>query len=198
MKSDSKTVDELLAESTFSEELYMLRDILLSTGLEETIKWGAPVYTYDGKNVVGITGFKAHFGLWFFQGALLSDPKKKLLNAQEGKTKAMLQWRMTSKKDIDERLIKSYIREAIENEKQGRRIETAKPIRKAPPLPAELKAALSASVKLTSAFQKLTPGKQKEYAEYISSAKQAATKETRIKKIKPMILSGKGMNDAYK
>ena len=193
----TKTADEILSALNFSSELKTLRKIILSTGLEETIKWGGPVYTYEGKNVVGIAGFKEHFGLWFFQGGLLADKHEKLMNAQEGKTKAMRQWQMTSKADIDKPLLLTYLNEAIENEKKGIRIVAAKPIRKAPLLPVELKTALAASLKLKTAFEKLTPGKQKDYAEYIASAKQAETKVTRIQKIKPMILAGVGLNDKY-
>ena len=193
----TKTADEILSALNFSSELKTLRKIILSTGLEETIKWGGPVYTYEGKNVVGIAGFKEHFGLWFFQGGLLADKHEKLMNAQEGKTKAMRQWQMTSKADIDKPLLLTYLKEAIENEKKGIRIVADKPIRKAPLLPVELKTALAASLKLKTAFEKLTPGKQKDYAEYIASAKQAETKVTRIQKIKPMILAGVGLNDKY-
>jgi len=190
-------VKAIIANGSFNTELKALRKIILSTGLTETIKWGNPVYTYQNGNVVGITAFKAHFGVWFFQGALLKDKHKKLMNAQEGRTKAMRQWRMTSKADIDESILHLYLKEAIENEKNGRRIEADKPIRKTPALPPELKTALTKSAKLKTAFESLTPGRQKEYAEYITSAKRAETKLSRIQKITPIILSGAGLNDKY-
>ncbi len=193
----AQKVESILSGLNFSEELRALRKIVLSTGLEETIKWGGPVYTYDGRNVIGIAGFKEHFGLWFFQGGLLADKHKKLMNAQEGKTKAMRQWRMKSKADIDKPILLAYVKEAIENEKKGDRIASSKPIKKAPSVPAELKTALASSSRLKTAFEKLTPGKQKDYAEYIDSAKQEATSVARIQKIKPMILSGMGLNDKY-
>jgi uncharacterized protein YdeI (YjbR/CyaY-like superfamily) len=174
-----------------------LRKIILSTGLQETIKWGMPVYTYEGRNIVGIAGFKRHFGAWFYQGALLADKHKKLVNAQEGKTKALRQWRMTSKADIDEPVLLEYLREAIDNEKKGAKIAADKPVRKPPVLPAELRTALASSRKLTIAFEKLTPGKQKEYAEFIASAKQLTTRIRRIEKVKPMIIAGVGLNVRY-
>jgi uncharacterized protein YdeI (YjbR/CyaY-like superfamily) len=91
----ANSVDEYIADAgTWKNELKRLREILRSTELKEEVKWGGPCYTCDGKNVVGIAGFKSYFGLWFHQGALLKDPKKVLMNAQEGKTKAMRQWRM--------------------------------------------------------------------------------------------------------
>jgi len=95
------------------DEAVRLRSILLSCGLEETIKWGGPVYTADGRNVVGLAAFKSYFGLWFFNGATLSDREGVLVNAQQGKTKSMRQWRMTSAKDIRPALIKAYVREAV-------------------------------------------------------------------------------------
>jgi uncharacterized protein YdeI (YjbR/CyaY-like superfamily) len=189
--------EEILKQMNFSTELLALRKIILSTGLEETIKWGTPVYTYEGKNVVGIAGFKEHFGVWFYQGVLLKDPQKKLINAQAGKTMALRQWRMASKKDIDKRVLSAYIREAIHNEKKGLRIASRKPVKKAPVLPPELKSAMSSSKKLATAFSKLTPGRQKEYAEFIAGAKQMVTRKTRVEKIKPMILAGAGLNDKY-
>lgn len=81
--------------------------------LQKTIKWGAPVFTFNGKNVVGITGFKHFFALWFFNGVALSDPAQVLVNAQEGKTKNLRQWRFTNEAEINEPLILQYVNEAI-------------------------------------------------------------------------------------
>lgn len=118
-----------------------------------------------------------------------------LINAQEGKTRGMRQWRFDDVGQIDESLILQYLEEAIQNQKAGREI---KPEKKALVIPDELKEALSADSTLTEAYDALTPGKRKEYAEYISEAKRLATKLSRLDKIKPMILSGKGLNDKYK
>ena len=109
-----KTVDEYLDNAKhWQDELRKVRKILLSTGLTETIKWGGPVYTNaDGKNVVGIGGFKSYFGLWFFEGAALEDKEEVLINAQPGKTKMLRQWRMTSVKEIRPAVIKKYVKEA--------------------------------------------------------------------------------------
>ena len=110
-----KTVDEfILGTEQFRDELIKLREILNSTDLEETVKWGAPCYTSAGKNVVGIGAFQSYFGLWFFQGALIDDKNNVLINAGEGKTKALRQWRMTSAKEIKPRVIKSYVKAAIQ------------------------------------------------------------------------------------
>lgn len=93
-------------------EAEKLRAILLASGLEETVKWGGPVYMAHGKNVVGLAAFKSYFGLWFFEGARLADKDGVLVNAQEGKTKALRQWRMTNAADIRASAIKAYVKEA--------------------------------------------------------------------------------------
>ncbi len=110
----NKTVDNYIKNTKqWNDELRQLRDILRATGLTETVKWGAPVYTNDdGKNIVGILGFKSYFGLWFFEGAALKDDNKVLINAQPGKTKMLRQWRMNSAAEIKPVLIKRYVKEA--------------------------------------------------------------------------------------
>lgn len=106
-------------EQPFREGLLILRGLAHKTGFKETLKWGSPVYTIDGKNVLGIMGFKSHFGIWFFNGVFLTNPKKVLENAQEGKTKAMRHWKFTSAEAIDKSSVLSYMQEAIENQKKG-------------------------------------------------------------------------------
>jgi len=116
-----KTVDDYLIDvSHWQAELLDLRRILLSTELKETIKWGMPCYTHNGQNIVGMGGFKSYFGLWFHQGVFLSNSAKILINAQTGKTKALRQWRMTSARDINPDLIKSYVTESIEHAAAGK------------------------------------------------------------------------------
>lgn len=94
-------------------EAEKLLAILLACGLEETLKWGGPVYMAHGKNIVGLAAFKTYFGLWFFEGARLADTERVLVNAQEGKTKALRQWRMTKAADIRASAIKVYVKEAV-------------------------------------------------------------------------------------
>jgi uncharacterized protein YdeI (YjbR/CyaY-like superfamily) len=102
--------------NSWTKELEILKDIIVQTGLEETTKWGSPVFTFGKKNVVSIHGFKNFFAIWFFKGSQLNDFESKLINAQEGTTKLMRQWRFTSKDQIDKDLIIKYIKEAIEIE----------------------------------------------------------------------------------
>jgi len=194
----SKSVEDYIAKSNFKTGLTKLRAAVLATGLDETVKWGMPVYTHEGKNILGIGSFKAHFGIWFFQGALLQDKHKKLSNAQEDKTKAMRQWRMSTIKDVDVRVIKAYVREAVDLQKSGIRVAPRKPPKRAPAVPPELQATFDAVPKVRAAFGKLSPAKQTEYVQYISEAKRAATRASRIAKIKPLILEGKGLMDQYK
>ncbi len=192
----AKTVDDYIAESPRRDELERLQTILQSTELEECVKWGGPCYTIAGKNVVGLGAFKSYFGLWFHQGALLADKDKVLTNAQEGKTKALRQWRMTSMDDIDEKKINRYLKEAISLAKEGREIapDRNKPLT----VPAELSKALREDKAAGAAFKQLTQGQKREYAEYIAEAKRADTKERRLEIILPMIKAGKGLNDKYR
>lgn len=191
-----KTVESYIANSAYPAALKRLRKIVLQSPLRETVKWGSPCYTYDGKNIVGIVAFKSYFGLWFHQGALLADPAGVLINAQKSKTKAQRQWRMTSAEDIDEERIRRYVEEAVGIAKAGEAIkpDKAKPLR----LPPELSAALRNDAALSAAFKKLRLGLRRDYADYIADAKRAETKARRLEKIKPMILTGAGLNDKYR
>ena len=180
----------------WAEELESLASIINKLPLEKTIKWGAEVFTYNGKNVVSYGGFKNYFMLWFFNGVFLEDKYKVLVNAQEGKTKSLRQWRFTSIDEIDENKITEYINEAIEIEKKGLKISPDKFV--AIPISEILEKEFKNDKTLKSAFEKLTPGKQKEYIVYINEAKQEATKLKRLEKIKIMILQGIGLNDKYK
>jgi len=179
----------------WGEELALLRNIIQKTELVETTKWGGEVYTINNKNVLGIGGFKNFFTIWFFNGVFLKDEANVLVNANEGVTRALRQWRFTSAKEVNEKLIMHYIREAIENEKNGLSI---KPEKKEALHCDYFAAALKEDKKLTAAFEQLTPFKQKEYWEYMATAKQEKTKVTRFEKIKPMISEGRGLNDKYR
>lgn len=193
----AKTAGEFFEKAPlWRAELQTLRKALLASGLDEDIKWGGPCYTIDGVNVVGLGAFNSYFGLWFFQGALLADPQKVLVNAQEGRTKAQRQWRMTSSDDIKPAVVARYLREAISLAKSGVTVAKAPP--KKLVMPPELTKALKINEKAGAAFKKLTPGRQREYADYVSEAKQAATKEKRVTKILPLIRAGGGLNDRYK
>ncbi|SMO85797.1 YdeI/OmpD-associated family protein [Gracilimonas mengyeensis] len=191
-----KTVDDFISKNKkWQAGLEELRKLILASGLEETIKWGQPVYTLEDKNVVGIGAFKSYFGLWFFNGALLNDPGNHLHNAQEGKTKALRQLRFQSKEEMDKSLIKDFLEQAITNQKDGKEVDID--TKREPEIPEMLSEAFEENTELHQQFKALTPGRQREYAGYIREAKKQETKERRLKKIIPIILAGKGLNDRY-
>lgn len=179
----------------WEEALDKLQSILNKTQLDPIKKWGIDVYTHKGKNVIGFLGFKNHVALWFYNGVFLKDKYKVLVSANS-KTKSLRQWRFTSVDEINEKKILEYVKDAIEVEEKGLKL---KPEKFKPVAVSELLAKiLNKNKPLKTAFEKLTPGKQKEYNIYIVEAKQETTKLARIEKIKPMILKGLGLNDKYK
>ena len=192
----AKTPEEYFADNPdYLDILEKLRSILLNTELEEKMKWGIPTYCLKDKNVAGIGAFKSYAGIWFFNGVFLKDPENVLINAQEGKTKGMRQWRFEAIGELDEALILTYIKEAIENQKAGKEV---KPEKKPLVIPEELKEALASDSQLSETFDGLSLSVKREYAEHISEAKREETKQKRLEKIIPMILDGVGLNDKYK
>ena len=193
----NKTVEEFIEnQPSWKLPLVNFRKMFLETELEETIKWGMPVYTIDGKNVLGMGAFKSYIGIWFFQGSFLSDPAKVLINAQDGKTKGMRQMRFTPEENIDYDLIKHYVAEAIQNQKEGKEIKIE--TRKTLIIPNELSEVLAQDRKLQQAYDELSLYKRREYAEYIEVAKREETKQNRLYKIIPMIKAGIGLSDKYR
>ena len=179
----------------WEEELDLLQSIIAKTDLVETTKWGGIMYTYNNKNVLGVGGFKNFFTLWFINGVFLKDELKVLVNANEGVTKGLRQWRFTSKDEINEKQILAYIKEAIANEEKGLSI---KPEKKEV-IPSDyFSSELKTDIAFAEAFQKFTPFKKKEFIEYVDSAKQEKTKIARMEKIKPMVLNNVGLNDKYR
>ncbi|MAP80869.1 MAG: hypothetical protein CL526_07245 [Aequorivita sp.] len=195
--TDSEKVDAFIAKQTqWKENFKTLRKILLTTELKEEIKWGKPTYTLDGKIVIGVADFKNHMALWFHQGVFLKDKHNKLVNAQEGVTKALRQWRIEPHDKIESQIVLEYINEAIDNCKAGKVLKPSR--NKKVEIPALLKSAFENSIELKENFEKLTPGKQREYTKYISEAKREATQQKRLDKIIPMIHQGVGLHDKYK
>jgi uncharacterized protein YdeI (YjbR/CyaY-like superfamily) len=196
MKKVNSVEEYIEINSHFGEALTVLRQIINSTDLEETLKWSAPIYTLSGKNVLGLGAFKNHFGIWFFNGVFLKD-EKHLLSAAQETTKGLRQMRFESLSEIDKNAVLSYVKEAIENQKLGKELKPEKKGKKVI-IPKELNETLKTNSVLNDAFKSLTPFKQREYAEYIDTAKRAETKQSRLEKIVPMILKGIGLNDKYK
>jgi uncharacterized protein YdeI (YjbR/CyaY-like superfamily) len=178
----------------WQKEFEKLRAIALDTGLEEELKWGCPCYTYQEKNIFLIHGFKEYCAILFFKGALLNDTDNILIQQTEN-VQAARQIRFTGLKEIVdlEKIIKTYMYEALEVEKSGIKVPMKKT--KEFEMPEEFQKRLDENLLLKEAFEGLTPGRQRAYLLYFSSAKQSRTREARIEKYIPEILNGKGLND---
>lgn len=181
----------------WQEGLIVLHETIMQHGYEATIKWGAPTYVANGQNVIGLGAFKHHFGVWFFQGALLKDKAKVLVNAQE-KTKALRQLKYKAVDEIDLKIVSAYAKEAKANAEAGKEVPKAKPNTKKVETPDLLQEKLNTDLELKEAFKALPPYKRKEYKLHILDAKREATKISRLEKIIPMIKAGVGLNDKYK
>lgn len=195
--SDSEKVDAFIDKQTkWKEMLQQLREVIMKTELKEEVKWGKPSYSLNGKIVVGLVSFKNHVALWFYQGVFLKDKSCKLINAQEGITKAQRQWRFKTEDEIDPELVLEYLREAIANSKAGKVLkpERSKPI----VIPPILMEAFENDTNLKTNFQKFTKVNQREFAEYIAEAKQKSTQQNRLDKCVPLIQSGIGLHNKNK
>ena len=189
-----KKVNTYISElKSWQAEMEALRVILHEFPLTEELKWAKPCYAFENSNIIIIQGFKEYCGLLFFKGALLKDAKGLLVKPGENTQGGRL-LKFTSVQEINKltTTIKSYIKEAIEIEKQGLKIE---PANSELVLPDELLAQFKKSASFKKAFNALTPGRQRAYNMFFTAAKQAATRETRIEKYKGQIMSGKGIND---
>jgi len=188
-------VDWFFDEPTQWQEAYeKLRLICLDCGLTEELKWGQPCYTLNNANIVLIHGFKEYCALLLFKGALLNDPNGILIQQTEN-VQSPRQMRFTSAKEIVklEPALKAYIHNAIDVEKAGLKLELKKT--KDFAVPEEFQTKLDGSATLKAAFEALTPGRQRNYLFYFSKAKQSKTREERVEKAIPLILSGKGLDD---
>ena len=178
----------------WQKEIETMRTLALNCGLTEELKWGCPCYTYEGNNIVLIHVFKEYCAYLFFKGALLQDADNMLVQ-QTKNVQAARQIRFTNITDITDKepLLKAYIYEAIEVEKAGLKIEMKTTSEFA--MPDEFQKKLDENGKLKTAFECLTPGRQRAYLLYFSQPKQSKTRETRIEKYIQLILDGKGLND---
>jgi uncharacterized protein YdeI (YjbR/CyaY-like superfamily) len=178
---------------TWNNELVLLRTIILDCGLTEEVKWGSPCYTYNNKNVLMLAALKSYCAISFFKGVLLNDSKNILdkpgENSQHGR---LIKFTKDSDLAAMEKTIKQYIKQAIEIEKAGLKVETAP---NPEPIPDEFKQVMDENPELKSAFFALTPGRQRSWILHFSSAKQAQTRISRIEKYTPKILQGKGFHD---
>ncbi|HET6645947.1 MAG TPA: YdeI family protein [Pyrinomonadaceae bacterium] len=178
----------------WQEEMEQLRTIVLDCGLTEELKWGVPCYTFEKRNIVLIHGFKEYCALLFVKGALLNDAKGILITQTEN-VQAARQIRFSNIREIValEPILKTYIYEAIEVEKAGLKVNFKKTTGFR--IPEEFQNKLDKVPKLKTAFDALTPGRQRAYILYFSQPKQSKTREARVEKCMKQILLGKGLND---
>lgn len=194
----SNSVESYIKKNAhWQQSLTELRGLLRETGLNEEIKWGAPAYTLEGKNVVGLLAFKSYVGLWFHQGVFLKD-EHDLLEQSSESTRGLRKMMFYSTEDVSKNLnlIRDYIREAIQNQEEGKEIKVHRYANLQ--FPPELVTALEKDGSLKKAFNKFSQGKQREFADYIRTAKKATTKTRRMEKIAGLIRKGEGLNDRYK
>jgi uncharacterized protein YdeI (YjbR/CyaY-like superfamily) len=195
MEKMNPKVDAFITRATkWQEEYKQLRIIILDCGLDEELKWGVPCYTFKQKNIVLIHGFKQYCAILFVKGALLNDARGVLIQ-QTQNVQAARQIRFTNVQEIIElkSTLKAYILEAIELEKAGVKVN----YKKTPDylIPEEFQSKLDQIPTLKSAFESLTPGRQRAYLYYFSQPKQSKTRLARVEKYVPQILNGKGLND---
>jgi uncharacterized protein YdeI (YjbR/CyaY-like superfamily) len=193
-KMNPKVDGYLRKTKKWQEELTSLRRIILDCQLNEEVKWRHPCYTFQGKNIVLINGFKEYCALLFVKGALLKDAKGILVAPGEN-TQAGRLIRFTNAREIVEMepILKAYIHEAIEAEKSGLKVKLKKTSEFK--VPEEFKKKLGELPALKTAFDALTPGRQRGYLLYFSGAKQSKTRESRVEKCVQQILRGKGLDD---
>jgi len=178
----------------WQKEYEKLRTLILDCGLTEELKWGCPCYTFDNSNIVLIHGFKEYCALLFFKGALLADANGILIQQTENVQSAR-QIRFTSVRQIVkmERIVKTYVYEAIEVERAGLQVKLKKTSDLK--IPEEFQTKLGKTRGLKAAFDKLTPGRQRAYIFHFSQPKLAKTRTARVEKYVKHILKGKGLDD---
>lgn len=188
-------VDQYIEKiKNWKDETILLREICLECGLDEDFKWMHPCYTFQGKNIVLIHGFKAYCALLLHKGALLKDTES-ILVQQTKNVQSARQIRFRNTKEIKalESVVKTYIFEAVEVEKLGLEVKMKKTSEFE--TPDELKQAFEKNSDFKKAFYELTPGRQRGYLLHFSEAKQSKTRISRIKKLMPKIFEGKGYNE---
>jgi len=188
-------VDWFFSKDTkWQKEYEKLRTIILDCGLIEELKWGCPCYAFEKRNIVLIHGFKEYCALLFFKGALLNDAHGILIQ-QTKNVQSARQIRFTNAREIVkmERILKAYIYEAVEVERAGLKVKLKKTSDFK--IPEEFQNKLDKSTALKTAFNALTPGRQRAYIFYFSQPKQSKTRESRVEKYMKQILNGKGLDD---
>ena len=192
MSSRDPRVDAFLERAErWRVELEALRGILLGCGLDEALKWGKPCYAFEGSNVAILQPFKEHCALMFFKGVLLEDTHG-LLRSPGANSRSALRLEFDGETGIAKAAVKSYVKQAIAVERDGREVDLEP---RELELPEELTRALRKDPELAEAFHGLTPGRQRGYVLHFTEAKQSKTRAARVERCIPRILAGKGRND---
>lgn len=193
-KMNSKVDGYIRKHDPWQESLQLLREIVLDSELVEDVKWRTPCYTLDDRNVIIIGAYKDYSVISFLKGTLLKDPKK-ILQESGPNSQSVKVIRFASIDEIRamQRTLKAYVKEAIDLEKSGAKVQLKKITEFEKP--AEFQKKLDEDPALRKAFESLTPGRQRGYLLHFSSAKQSATREARVEKCRARILSGKGLDD---
>lgn len=181
---------EMAYRQRWQAEIAEMRRVLAGFGMDEARKWGKPTYSVDGQNVVILQGFKEYFALAFFQGALLKDPKKQLVQLGQAHAGRVMKFTTAQQIRAQAATIKAYVREAIAARKAGLRVGPKKTSDL--PVPEELTARFRKDARFKRAFQALTPGRQRGYLYHFAAAKRPATRVARIEKAAPAIFAGRG------
>lgn len=181
---------------TWDEELALLRSYLIDSELTEECKWGVPCYTFNGKNVILLSAFKEYCSIGFLKGVLLKDEANILSKPGEHSQSTRL-LKINSMETLEkvDAFIPEYIQEIIAIEKSGKKVAFKKEVE---PYPEELEAIFEEDPVLESAFESLTPGRQRGYIIYFSQPKQSKTRTSRIEKCIDKIMKGEGLHDKYK
>jgi uncharacterized protein YdeI (YjbR/CyaY-like superfamily) len=194
MEKNPKVDGFLSRAKQWQAEFEKLRTIMLDCQLTEELKWGVPCYTLDNSNILLIHGFKEYCAILFVKGALLQDPIGLLITQTEN-VQAARQIRFTNLQEIEELepTLKAYINQAIQVEKSGLKVDYKKTTEFT--IPEEFQTKLDEDPALKTAFEALTPGRQRAYYLYFSAPKQSKTRQVRVEKYIPQILNGKGFDD---
>lgn len=195
MNDTVEKIESYFTKANFKNELLQLRSIFVELGLAETLKWGIPTYTFLDKNIAGLASFKNHFGIWFFQGSLLSDPLNMLTAGQE-KTIAMRQLKFKAKDRMDESVVRNFIVEAMENAENQKVILPNKSRELV--IPQLLKDEFDLNKEIFEKFGKFSLTDKRDFTDYICSAKKEDTQKRRLLKVLDYIEAGTGLNDKYK
>jgi uncharacterized protein YdeI (YjbR/CyaY-like superfamily) len=181
---------EMAYRERWEAEIEETRRVLAGFAMKEECKWGKPTYTVDGRNIVIMQGFKEYFALGFFQGALLKDSRKVLVQLGQVHAARVMKFKSVTEIRAKAATIKAYVREAIAVEKRGLRMEKKKTSEF--PVPEELTERFRRDTRFKRAFEALTPGRQRSYLYHFGAAKQSATRVARIEKAMPAIFEGRG------